>query len=332
VEAAILDVSVDRAHKLGVAAHGGDSVSNGAATVVGSSSSSSLGSIVTDEKSLAGLFTSGGLTTGVFGQAFSVAGVTIPSFGVVLKALESSREVNVISQPHLLTMDNVKAAISVGQSIPFQTQSLGAVTGGATPSLLSSYQRQDVALKLELTPHLNDSDSIRLELDGEISDVPDGQSTTQAGGPTTNKRTIKTAVVVHDGETVVLGGLQKESESESVEKVPGLGDIPILGRLFQYRAKQRARQDLLIAITPWVIRGPEDLRRIFERKEQDQREFAARFDAHDPGDSHIPIDYSRRRGLLEEINVTARETEREAALLREAHGPEQARTPDGEIE
>src|SRR5439155_14487365 len=145
-------------------------------------SSASLGSVVTDEKSLASLFTSGGLTTGVFGQSFSIAGITIPSFGVVLKALESCRDVNVISQPHLLTMDNVKAALSVGQSIPFQTQSLGAVTSSATPSLLSSYQRQDVALKLEMTPHLNDSDSIRLERDGELSDVPDGQGTTQPGG------------------------------------------------------------------------------------------------------------------------------------------------------
>jgi general secretion pathway protein D len=257
--------------------------------------------------------------------------VTIPSFGVVLKALESSKDVSVISQPHLLTMDNVKASLSVGQSIPFQTQSLGSLTTTATTSLLSSYQRQDVALKLELTPHLNDSESIRLELDGEISDVPEGQSTTQPGGPTTDKRTIKTSVVVNDGETIVLGGLQKEAESESVEKVPGLGDIPILGRLFQHKAKQRTRQDLLIAITPFVIRGPDDLRRIFERKLRDQEEFAARFGTR-ANDWAPPVDHARRRGLLEEINTVAREAEREATLIREARAHAVPAPAQGEID
>jgi len=315
VEAAILDVTVDKNRQLGLSAHGADTSSS--ATVVGASGSSSLTSIATSAASLASMFTSGGLTTGVFGNSFTWNGITVPSFGVVLKAIESSKDVNVISRPHLLTMDNVKASISVGQSIPFQTQSLGALASGTTsPSLLSSYQRQDVALKLELTPHLNDSDSIRLELDGEISDVPDGQSASAAGGPTTNKRTVKTQVVVGDGETVVLGGLQKDSESQSIERVPGLGEIPILGRLFSYRSRQRTRQDLLIAITPYVIRGPADLRRIFERKQQDQREFSERFDAHPGFDA--PIDWGRRRGLLEEINAVARQAEHEGQLLREA--------------
>ena len=100
-----------------------------------------------------------------------------------------------------------------------------------------------MALKLELTPHLNESDSVRLEIDGEIAECPtDGAR--RPAGRSTNKRNIKTAVVVRDGETVVLGGLQKESDPRAVEKIPFLGDIPLLGRLFQTRAKQRAKQEL----------------------------------------------------------------------------------------
>lgn len=335
VEAAILDLGSSQGRDLGLALHGGDTTEGGT-SVVGASNSSSLTSVTASAASMASQFLGGGLTAGVFGKSFDWNGITVPSFGVMLKALESSKDVNVISQPHLLTMDNEKASLSVGQSIPFQTQSLGstASTGSTTlPTVLNSYQRQDVALKLELTPHLNDSESIRLEIDGEISDVPDGQSSTQAGGPTTNKRTIKTAIVINDGETVVLGGLQKETESEKVERVPGLGEIPILGRLFQYRSRSRSKQDLMIAITPWVIRGPADLRRIFERKQQDQKEFAMRFDSRP--DFSAPSERAgalgRGRGLLVEIDRTARQAEHDVAVIRQAELADRRTPVEGEI-
>jgi general secretion pathway protein D len=217
-------------------------------------------------------------------------------------------------------MDNNKATLSVGQSIPFQTQGVGSVVAGQT-SILTNYARSDVALKLEITPHLNDSDAVRLEIDGNIEDVPDGQSTAQPGGPTTNKRTLKTAVVVKDGDTIVLGGLQKDSQSESVEKIPGLGDIPVLGRLFQYRSKQHTKQDLLIILTPYVIRGPEDLRRIYEQREAERREFIERCTTFsDAGAYEAHVDYRRKRGLLQEINLAALEAERDARALRHAEG------------
>jgi general secretion pathway protein D len=277
-----------------------------------------LNSAVINASSLASLASGGGLLAGVFGKSFNFAGMSIPSFGVILQALEHSKDVNVLSRPHLLTMDNTKAALSVGQSIPFQTQSLAsAITGSA--AIAATYQRTDVALKLEITPHLNDSDSVRLEIDGNIEDVPDGQSAS-AVGPTTNKRTIKTAVVVKDGDTIVLGGLQKDSESDTVDKIPGLGDIPVLGRLFQFRSKQHTKQDLLIILTPYVIRGPEDLRHIYEARENERREFIERctaFSDESAFDAHV--DYKRKRGLLQEINLVAAEAEHQAEALRSAN-------------
>jgi general secretion pathway protein D len=252
---------------------------------------------------------------------------------VLIQALEHAKDVSVISRPHLLTMDNAKASLSVGQTIPYAASSLGTATTTTSPALLTTYNNRDVALKLDLTPHLNDSDSVRLEIDGEISDIPDGQTTGQAGGPITNKRTIKTAVVVRDGETIVLGGLQKESQAESVSKIPFLGDIPLLGRLFQSKSKQRQKQDLLIVLTPYVIRGPEDLKRIHQRKEAERQEFLERYTAfQDQSVYDAHVDYHRKRGLLEEINLSAQNAEVEAAALRRAERAIKKSVTEGVIE
>jgi general secretion pathway protein D len=230
----------------------------------------------------------------------------------------------VISKPQMLTMDNVKAQLSVGQTIPLISQTIVA---GVTTQQSSG--RQEVSLKMDLTPHLNDSDSVRLEIDGEISDVPEGTSV-GPGGALTNKRVLKTAVVVKDGETVVLGGLQKETMTDTVSKIPFIGDIPVLGRLFQTRTKQRVKQDLLILLTPHVIRSSDDLRRIYQQREDERREFLERSGAFkDESVYSAHVDYRRKRGLLEEINVVARQAEVEAAAVRAAEKVLKAPPPEG---
>ncbi|HEY7954211.1 MAG TPA: type II secretion system secretin GspD, partial [Polyangia bacterium] len=326
VEATILDVTVDRSRDVGISFHNGIGPSgNGTAGVI-ANESSGFNTLEVNAQTLGAALSGGGLLAGVLGSSINVAGMSLPSFGVILRALEESKDVSVISQPHLLTMDNDKAKISVGQSFPYQSSTLGSP--GASTSLIATYNRQDVALTLELTPHLNDSDSVRLELSGEISDVPDGQSSVSPGGPITDKRTLQTAVVVRDGETVVLGGLEKDSISESIQKIPLLGDIPVLGRLFQTRAKQHTKQDLLIILTPYVIRGPEDLRRIYQRKEAERRELVERETAFaDQAAFEAHVDYRRKRGLLVEIDASARAAEKDADALRQAekslkHPPE----------
>jgi general secretion pathway protein D len=308
VEATILDVSTDKARQLGVAFHSGQDLGGGT-TGFAVSGTSTVNSATVTASTLASALGTGGLVAGVLGQSINFGGASIPSFGVMLQALEHSQDVNVLSKPHILTMDNIKAAIAVGQSFPVQTSGANGINSG---TLLATYGRQEVLLTLELTPHLNDSDSVRLELSGEISDVPDG-ATSGPGGPVTNKRTIKTAIVVRDGETIVLGGLQKEKEVETVDKIPGLGDIPLIGRLFQMRGKQHQKQDLLIVLTPYVIRGPEDLRRIYEQRECERREFVERYTAfRDESAYEAHADYRRKRGLLEEINVLAKNAAEQA--------------------
>lgn len=330
VEAVVLDLSVDTERTIGLAFHQG--ASNGSTSGIVANGSSSLNSVSITASTVASALGGGGLVAGLLGPSFSLLGQDIPSFGVVLQALELNKDVNVISRPHLLTMDNVKSSISVGQQIVFQSSSLGAASTATTPALLVSYQRQPVALTLELTPHLNESDAIRLEINGNIEDVADSNATSSPGGPTTNQRKLSTAVVIKDGETVVLGGLQKEEDAETVTKIPFLGDIPLLGRLFQTRSRSRIKQDLLIVLTPYIIRGPEDLRRIQERKEEERRDFLERYSVFaDQSKFEAHVDYRRKRGLLAEINLTAQGAAQEAVALRAAERALRPHPIDGVI-
>jgi general secretion pathway protein D len=334
VEAVILEISIDKARKLGVAWHGGTTVPTGndqSLLFGGSEPSQDVNSILFSPAALSGL------AAGFRGPNIPGAdkilglppGTSIPSFGVFIQALQNNGDVNVVSMPHILTTDNEKATIQVGQNLPFPG-ALGGFPGtlpgatGATPGASPSFgfgtsvQRQDVALKLEITPHVNDSDFVRLEIDNELSDVANPNF--NGLGPSTSKRTVKSIVTIRDQQSIVLGGLIKDRVSEQVDKVPLLGDIPILGYLFKRTNKTIIKQNLLIILTPYIIKDPSvDLRRIFERKLRERREFMERFSAfRDERDYDAEVDYRRKRGLLEEINLTAHEAEDQALELRNA--------------
>ncbi len=335
VEATILEISVDKTRKLGVAWHGGSTLNTGSNQSLlfgGSEPSSDVNSLLFSPSALSGL------AAGLRGPAIPGAdtilglppGTSVPSFGVFVQALQNNGDVNVVSMPHILTTDNEKATIQVGQNLPFPGSLGGFPTAGvpgasgatgtlpgATFGFGTSVQRQDVALKLEITPHVSGSDYVRLEIDNELSDVSNPNF--NGLGPATSKRTIKSVVTIRDQQSIVLGGLIKDSVSETVNKVPLLGDIPILGYLFKSTSKTISKQNLLIILTPYIINEPGDLRRIFERKLRERREFMERYSAfRDEKDYEAEVDYRRKRGLLEEINQTAHEAEDEANELRNA--------------
>jgi general secretion pathway protein D len=334
VEATILEISIDKTRKLGVAWHGGSTIQTGSDQSLlfgGSEPSQDVNSILFSPAALSGL------AAGLRGPAIPGAdkilglppGTSVPSFGVFVQALQNNGDVNVVSMPHVLTTDNEKATIQVGQNLPFPgslggfpTAGVPGATGtgalpGATFGFGTSVQRQDVALKLEITPHVNDSDFVRLEIDNELSDVANPNF--NGLGPATSKRTVKSVVTIRDQQSIVLGGLIKDSVSETVNKVPLLGDIPILGYLFKSTSKTITKQNLLIILTPYIIKDPSDLRRIFERKLRERREFMERYSAfRDERDYEAEVDYRRKRGLLEEVNVTAKDAEEEAVELRHA--------------
>ena len=352
IEATVLEVSVDNSRKLGLAYHAGGAVGSGSDQSLvfgGLEPNSTVNSLAFNPLALSGI--AGGLRGPNIPGADTILGLptgtSVPSFGVFIQALQNNNDVNVVQMPHILTTDNEKANIDVGQNLPFPGMlggGLGGVPGlagaaGATGALGAlggfggfgqSVQRQDVALKLEITPHVNE-DQVRLEIDSEISDV--AADNYNGMGPATNKRKVKTTIVVRDQQPVVLGGLMKDKVSESENKIPLLGDIPILGYLFKYTTKTVTKQNLLIIITPYVIRDPSDLRRIFERKVRERKEFLERFTPfRDDNNFEANIDYRHKRGLLEEINRTATDAEKEAVELEKAERRAAGRLIEGAIE
>jgi len=251
----------------------------------------------------------------------ATATVDIPSFGVLIKALQTNSDVDVLSNPHILIMNNEDGEISVGQKIPYpeRTLGLGGAGAGASPlglglgGLFPQVQRENVALEIKLTPHVNEHDVIRLEVDVKDSELAAGGSPTL--GPSTSERSAKSIVVAKDQQTILIGGLMSDKVINSVVKIPLLGDIPILGFFFRNTTHHIVKTNLIIALTPYVINDQSDLRRVLEKKMKERREFVERFGGEERPSLEANIDYRRKRGMLEEINRAARDIEKEEAEM-----------------
>jgi general secretion pathway protein D len=331
IEAVILELNVGNGLDLGSSFHGGLPVGdNEDGVLFGGVQSSDLKSL--DVSSLA---SATGLISGLIGpvlpQSQELLGASIPSYAVLFQALAKSSNVNVLSSPHILATNNEEAEISVGQNIPYQ----GGVnfggfgqTGGAGSSFGQlSIQRQDIDLSMKITPVINASDMVRLKIEQQIQDVGDRDPTL---GPTWTKRKIKTTVVVHDQQSIVIGGLISDRVSYSESKVPLLGDIPILGYLFKYTKRDKKKTNLLVLLTPYVIHDQLDLQAIVERKIRERNEFLRAFRNLDKSDFLPEVDYRRKRGLVEEINRAVASAEQERELLRSLEMHDTA-TPSGAI-
>ncbi len=248
VEAAILEVSLAKQHELGF-----EFQTYSSSGAIGGTNFGNIGNVITSGPSaLSGL---NGLTIGAVKGTFTYNGVEYLNVGGLLHALESDSDVNILSTPNILTMDNQKAEIMVGENVPFvasQTQS--ANTGG---SLTYNIDRKDVGITLKITPQITSDDNVQLEIYQEISDI-----TTTPGldsnkvGPSTTKRSASTTVVVKDSQTMVIGGLISDNVNKSTMKVPLLGDIPVLGWLFKSREISSDGEELIVIITPTVVTEP----------------------------------------------------------------------------
>jgi general secretion pathway protein D len=334
IEAVIMDLSVTRQDQLGVNFHGGGLADLG----IGAGQSLFFGGL-NPLNTVAPLGSDPsilqGLALGVRGpgipgtESFSVTGQTIPAFGVLLQALTTAGDTDVLSTPHILATDNIKAEINVGQNIPLQqnigglpSTGTGGTSGAASPFLGfgfgASPARQDVGTKITITPHLNESNEVRLELQEEISEA--GDAVGQLGVVPITKRTANTQLVVKDQQTIVIGGLMRNRIAHQETKIPILGDIPLLGILFRQTQNTMQKSNLLLVLTPYIIREQSDLRNIFERKMQERQEFLDRyFVFSDEHDYKPPHDYSRANGLLEDIKATYRavdEKERLEEIMR----------------
>ena len=249
VQALIAEISLDKLRELGLqwsllgAATNGQSVS-----VVGQYDPQ--GAISTILTTLA--------TSGLTSLVTIPSSSTPANFAAVLQALQSNSAVNVLSTPTILTSDNKEAEIFVGQNVPFIT-STSVVTGGISQQ---SVERKDIGIDLKITPQISEGAYVKLDIYQEISAVvPTVKSanTVSASDLVTTKRSAKTSVVVKDKDTVVIGGLIQDQDTVTDNKVPFLGDIPGLGWLFKSTSKERTKTNLLIVLTPRIIRGAEEL-------------------------------------------------------------------------
>lgn len=197
----------------------------------------------------------GGLTAGI------VRGQTL---GGILRALESNGDTNIVSTPNILTMDNEEAEIVVGQNVPFVTGSSSTQAGVANP--FTTIERKDVGLTLRVKPQISQGNSIRLEIFQEISSIDLAANTAGATDIITNKRSIKTVILANNEETIVLGGLIRDDVTESVQKVPCLGNIPIAGEIFKFTDVKKQKINLMVFLRPHIINNIEDIQTITQKK------------------------------------------------------------------
>ncbi len=177
------------------------------------------------------------------------------NIAAVLQALDSNDLLNVLSTPNILTSDNKEAEIFVGENVPFQGSSTLSTTGTTT-----SVERKDTGITLKIKPQISEGEYIRMDISQEISAVKNSKG--QAIDLVTTKRSAKTSITVKDNETVVIGGLIQDKEEEVVNKVPFLGDIPGLGWLFKTKSKVRNKTNLMILLTPRIVKDAADLNQV----------------------------------------------------------------------
>lgn len=323
VEAVIMEVNTDRNTRLGARLHGGYGIQSNDGTLPVLFGTKFGSEALPPSFSIASLASFGGFLAGLQGPLIpglkESLGIDIPAFGVVIHALAESSDVNVLSTPHILTTDNEEAEITVGQNVPFQAgvapgalSGLGALGGGAAGAanplasgLFSSFvtpiNRQNVELKLTVKPQVNESDFIRLVITEQTEEIA---STDPVLGPTTSKRTAKTTIVAKDQETVVIGGIMQDRNIEGVNKVPVLGDIPLIGHLFREQTHKKVKTNLLLFLTPYIIKDQSDFRRIFERKMKERQQFVETFYGAGAPGYEVAVDWERKKGPLAAIGVT----------------------------
>jgi general secretion pathway protein D len=282
VESLIAEVSAEKAAEFGIQWQGalgkaGDGVIGLMGTNFGSGGKNILN--LAAQGAAGTLSPGGGLN---IGTATQTNGVYV--LGALARFLETSGSGNVLSTPNLLTLDNEEAKITIGQNVPFVTgqfTNTGAANGTVNP--FQTIERKDVGLTLKVKPQISENGTVKMAIFQEVSSV----ASTGANGPTTNKRTIETNVLVDDGSVVVLGGLLQDDFTGTQEKVPGLGDLPFFGALFKSEARTRKKTNLMVFLRPVVVRDASAADRLsIDRYEQMRTK---QIDAQPEPSSVVPI-------------------------------------------
>jgi general secretion pathway protein D len=272
VEAIIVEVDVNKSSNLGVQwllfGQGNSTVPAGIINLPGTGTSIvdlasavlgvTQGTTTTGVTSVPGVTGTSAISSSTVGTGATVAVGRVVnngvSFAALIQALRSDGSSNIISTPSLITMNNEEAEVKVTQEIPLITGSFSSTTASVsgTTSPFQTIQREEVGTILKVTPHINEGNSVQLKIEQE--DSSPGAKLTDSADISTNKRSIKTTVLIEDGGIIVLGGLMSDTVTESEDRVPGLGAIPIIGNLFKSRSGSRQKKNLVVFIRPRIMR------------------------------------------------------------------------------
>lgn len=208
--------------------------------------------------------------------------------GALINAVQADSDSNILSTPHITTNNNVPASILFGQEIPVST---GEALSGDFDNAFRTIQRQNVGIELDVTPQINAGDEVRLDLRQEVSSIA-GPVSKDFSELIINKREIKTTVTVKSGEIIVLGGLLDDNERRTIQKIPLLGDIPVLGELFKSRGKSHVKTNLMVFIRPTILRSYDDRQALTARRYGVIREAQVGFDPNrEPSIDELIVDY-----------------------------------------
>jgi general secretion pathway protein D len=209
-----------------------------------------------------------GLILGAADGTITFGGETFLNIAALIRALQTDSDFNILATPHLLTMDNQEAELVVAQNVPFKVRETATASGFPVEEI----ERKDVGLTLRVTPQISEGDFVRIEIYQEISNVAEKQIE-GATDLVTNKRSTKTTVVVKDHQPIVLSGLLQDQVEDSVQKVPWLGDIPLMGTLFKVTRHSGRKNNLLIVLTPHIIRTASELEGFYKEKKDEMKSF-----------------------------------------------------------
>jgi len=254
IEAAIVEVSGETARRISTQLGFGDlAPPGGLAATSFSNGGAGLGSLLAALGAPnAALVTAGGSLTLGGGD-----------FGLLVQALSQNTSANLLSTPSLMTLDNQPASIVVGQNVPFRTGSFA--TDGNTVQPFTTIERRDVGLTMNVLPRINDGDTVRLDISQEVSSLVNA-NIEGAADLVTNRRSIQTSILAQSGATIVLGGLITRDDLKSLQKVPGVGDVPILGELFKSRGRNSTQRTLFVFLKPTVMRSGQSLKTTYDAR------------------------------------------------------------------
>ena len=290
VEAIIVEIDVNKSSSLGVQwlldggnsygygvtnlpTSGGTSIVDLASAVLGATGTTTT----LPTTGTTGISGTGGLSSSTVGTGATFAlgrynANTKKGFAALIQAIRSDGSSNIISTPSLITMNNEEAEVKVTQEIPLITGSYSNSTASVsgTTSPFTTIQREEVGTILKVTPHINEGNSVQLKIEQE--DSSPGAKLANSADISTNKRSIKTTVLIEDGGVIVLGGLMSDTVQESEDRVPGLGAIPLLGHLFKSRSGSRQKRNLLVFIRPKILRDADATESTSELQYNDVRQ------------------------------------------------------------